>query len=192
MDAARQILSSNRTLTLFLAKMVAAYAVWFVLYDLWLLHDGRLDAWLSHSVATWTGSLLGLFYDSAFVDGRTVWITRESGILIENGCNGLSALSLFVGFIVAYPGTWARRALFIPLGVLALVVTNVIRCAILLLISHHAPSLFDSVHGFHALFVFYVVILLLWVAWAHWGEPSRETPGDPGGTTAPRPALATA
>ncbi|MEM1056679.1 MAG: archaeosortase/exosortase family protein [Bacteroidota bacterium] len=192
MDAARQILSSNRTLTFFLVKMVAAYAVWFVLYDLWLLPDGRIDAWLSHSVASWTGGLLGVFYETAFVDGRTVWITRESGILIENGCNGLSALSLFVGFIVAYPGTWARRALFIPLGLLALVATNVARCAILLLISHYAPSLFDSVHGFHALFVFYVVIFLLWVAWAHYGEPSKPSGTKDGGVAATQPALATA
>lgn len=190
MDAARQILSSNRTLSLFLAKMVAAYAVWFVVYDLWLLPDGRLDAWLSHSVASWTGALLGLFYDSAFVDGRTVWISREAGILIENGCNGLSALSLFVGFIVAYPGTWARRALFIPLGLAAVVITNVVRCAILLLVSYHAPSLFDSVHGFHALFVFYVVIFLLWVAWAHWGEPKQGS--DPTKSPSAQPSLATA
>lgn len=175
--------------------MVAAYAVWFVLYDLWLLPDGRVDAWLSHFVASATGSVLAPFYDTAFVDGRTVWITRESGILIENGCNGLSALSLFVGFIVAYPGTWARRALFIPLGLLALVVTNIARCAILLLVSYYAPSLFDSVHGFHALFVFYVVIFLLWVAWANYGQPAS---GDDGGNASGessqpvQPTLATA
>lgn len=187
-DAAREILQSNRTLYLFLGKMVAAYAVWFVIYDLWLLPDGRLDAWLSTSVASWTGNLLAPFYGTTVVDGRTVWISRGAGIYIEDGCNGLSALSLFIGFIVAYPGTWARRALFIPLGLLAIVATNVIRCAILLLVSHHAPSLFDSVHGFHALFVFYVVIFLLWVAWAHWGEPSaQEEP--PAGST---PTLATA
>ena len=28
----------------FLAKAVAIYGVWYVLYDLWLLPDGRLDA----------------------------------------------------------------------------------------------------------------------------------------------------
>ena len=171
--------------------MVAAYALWFLVYDLWLLPDGRLDAWLSHFVASATAGVLQPFYDTAFADGRIVWINRESGILIENGCNGLSALSLFVGFIVAYPGTWARRALFIPLGLLAVVLTNIIRCAILLLVSAHWPAIFDSVHGFHALFVFYVVIFLLWVAWAHWGEPaSGDTP--PKEPRGPHPALATA
>ena len=197
MDAARRILATHRSLSLFLAKMVAAYAVWFVLYDLWLLPDGRLDAWLSHAVAGWTGAVLSPFYDSVLVDGRIVWLSVETGagVLIENGCNGLSALSLFVGFIVAYPGSWARRALFIPLGLLALVVTNVVRCAVLLLVAHHLPSMFDSVHGFHALFVFYVVIFLLWVAWAHWGEPKPASGGDgpaPPEASGVRPTLATA
>ena len=202
MDAARQILSSNKTLSLFLAKMVGAYAVWFVLYDLWLLPDGTVDAWLSHAVAGWTGAVLAPFYDTVVVDGRIVWLSVEtrSGVLIENGCNGLSALSLFVGFVVAYPGTWARRAVFIPLGLLALVVTNVVRCAVLLLVAHHVPSLFDSVHGFHALFVFYVVIFGLWVLWAHWGEPKRAS-GEGGGaagskspaaSSGAQPTLATA
>ena len=81
MDAARDILRSNRTLYLFLGKMVAAYAVWFVLYDLWLLPDGRLDTWLSTSVASWTGSLLAPFYDTTVVDGRTVWISREESVI---------------------------------------------------------------------------------------------------------------
>ncbi len=190
MDAARQILATHRSLSFFLAKMVACYAVWFVLYDLWLLPDGRIDTWLSHGVASATAGVLQPFYDTAFADGRVVWITRESGVNIANGCNGLSALSLFVGFVIAYPGTWARRALFIPLGLIALVITNVLRCAILLMVSHHIPAMFDSVHGFHALFVFYVVIFGLWVAWANWGEPKRDDiDGASGERAAPAPTL---
>ena len=33
----------------FLAKAVAVYGVWYVLYDLWLLPDGRLDAYVSQA-----------------------------------------------------------------------------------------------------------------------------------------------
>ena len=168
MNAAQRVLQSNRSLAVFLAKMVAAYAVWFVIYDLWLLPDGRLDAWLSEAVAGWTGGLLGLGFDDVAVRGREVWL-RQSGIVIEDGCNGLSALSLFVGFVLAYPGSAARRALFIPAGLALIVVTNVLRCASLLLLAIWWPASFDSVHGFHALFVFYIVIFALWVLWANLG-----------------------
>ncbi len=173
MNEAQRVLQNNRTLAIFLAKMVAAYAVWFVVYDLWLLPDGRLDARLSEAVAGWTAGLLRLGFDGVAARGREVWLGR-SGIVIEDGCNGLSALSLFVGFVLAYPGRWARRALFVPAGLAAIVLTNVLRCASLLAVAAWWPEAFDSVHGFHALFVFYVVIFGLWVLWANVaeGEPA--------------------
>ena len=170
MTAAGQILQTHRALAVFLAKMAAVYAVWFVLYDLWLLPDGRLDEALSLFVADATGAVLGLFYDGVVVDGRTIWTPGQTaGIYIADGCNGLSALSLFVGFVVAYPGTWARRAVFVPLGLVAIVVVNVLRCAVLLVVGDLWPEMFGAVHAFHALFIFYVAIFALWVVWAHWG-----------------------
>ena len=173
--AAHRLLSSHGALARFVAKMVAVYAVWFVIYDLWLLPDGTLDRALSKFVASATGVVLSPFYDPV-VDGRTVWATPASGVIIENGCNGLSALSLFVGFVVAYPGSPARRALFVPLGLAAIVLTNILRCAGLLVVSDLWPSAFGQVHGFHALFVFYLAIFGLWVLWANWGGGARPTP----------------
>ncbi len=169
----RSFLETHRALSLFLLKMAAVYAVWFVLYDLWLLPDGRLDTWLSTSVASWTGSVIRPFYPETLVDARTVWAKPGIGIFIENGCNGLSALSLFVGFVVAYPGTWARRAWFIPMGLASIVVTNIVRCAVLLVVSDKWPQIFGEVHALHALFVFYLVIFGLWVLWANYGGSER-------------------
>lgn len=174
MQNAQRLVASNRALTAFLLKMAAVYAVWFVLYDLWLLPNGSVDAWLSHFVASATGAVMGLFYDTAVVDGRIIWAKPGIGVIIENGCNGLSALSLFVGFVIAYPGTWARRAIFIPLGLLAIVATNILRCVVLLVIQDKWPSIFGEVHGMHALFVFYLAIFGLWMVWAHWGDPDAQ------------------
>lgn len=183
LDAVRRTLVANRALTVFLLKMAAVYAVWFVLYDLWLLPDGRLDTWLSEFVASATGWVLAPFYPTMTVDARTIWATPTAGIFIENGCNGLSALSLFVGFVVAYPGTWIRRTVFIPLGLAAIVATNIARCAVLLVIQDQWPSIFGQVHGFQALFVFYFAIFALWVLWAHIGEGKTAPSAASDGTT---------
>lgn len=176
MDSARQILATHRALVFFLLKMGAAYAVWFVVYDLWLLPDGRLDAALGEWVASATAAVLGLFAPEAVADGRTVWFREGVGVYIANGCNGLSALSLFVGFVLAYPGSAWRRAAFVPVGLALLVLTNVLRCVSLLVVSAYWPWMFDSVHGMHALFVFYVVIFALWVTWAHVGTAPADRP----------------
>ncbi len=190
MSDARSFFATHRALSLFLLKMAAIYAAWFVLYDLWLLPDGRLDTWLSTSVASWTGAVLAPFYPETIVDSRTIWAKPGIGILIENGCNGLSALSLFIGFVVAYPGTWARRAWFIPMGLAAIVVTNIVRCAVLLVVSDKWPQIFGEVHALHALFVFYLVIFGLWVLWANVGGSAPPDAAPPAPPPVPRPVLA--
>ncbi|MCS4055892.1 archaeosortase/exosortase family protein [Salinibacter ruber] len=96
----------------FLAKAVAVYGMWYVLYDLWLLPDGWLDAWVSQSAASVTGTTLsGLGLDVA-VEGRTVQLAQTSGVRIVNGCNGLATIGAFIGFIVANPGKTKRRLWF--------------------------------------------------------------------------------
>lgn len=167
----------NAPLRRFFVTMFLVYAAWFVVYDLWLLPDGRLDAWLSMNIATVSAQSLALLGFEATAQGRLVTMPGGAGILIENGCNGLSTISLFVGFVVAFPGLWRRRAWFIPLGILVIYLTNVFRCVSLLWLQVHWPSMFGSVHGFHALFIFYVVVFLLWMAWANYGgQPGGEAP----------------
>lgn len=163
-----RLFTTYRPFVIFVAKMTAVLAVWYVVYNLWLLPDGRLDAWLSVNVASATAGVLSLFFEGAVATGRDVFL-NDAGIRIVNGCNGLDALSLFVGFVIAYPGTWRRRALFIPAGLLFIIVVNILRCASLLIISDRFPQHFDSVHGFHALWIFYVAIFLLWMLWARIG-----------------------
>ena len=153
--------------------MVLAYGVWFVLYDLWILPDGRLDESLSLFVASATGTLVGLGSDAVVTDGRVVWLGRQ-GIEVADGCNGLASLSLFVGFVLAYPGSWARRAVFIPFGLALLVATNVIRCVVLLVLLDQRPEWFGVVHSEHSVWTFYAVIFGLWVLWTHVGDRSSD------------------
>ena len=123
MTAARRILRSNRALARFAGTMLACYAVWFVAYDLWLLPDGRLDRALSLGVARATGALVSLSGEPAQILGQRVrW--GGGGVYIDHTCNGLAALSLFVGFVLAYPGAWARRLLFVPAGLAVIAAAN--------------------------------------------------------------------
>ena len=176
----------DRRVLRFLAIMAACYAVWFVVYDLWLLPDGRLDAWLSTGIASLTGGLLNVLGWDAQATGREVWL-NGSGIQLIAECNGLSVLSLFVGFVLAFPGTWGRRAWFIPLGILLIQAVNVVRCAVLLLLLGRSQAAFDVGHGSGGLLIFYAVVFVLWVVWSRIGgaEP-HDGSADPTAT----PALA--
>jgi exosortase family protein XrtF len=164
---------SARSILLFLGKMLTAYAAWYVLYDLWLLPDGRLDAWVSHSVAEVSGRLLSAFGADPAVQGRTVALSGVPGVRIADGCNGLSTIGLFVGFVVAYPGRWKRRLIFLPLGMAAIYGTNVGRIATMAVVQKYWPAAFGPLHGFGLTTIFYVAVFALWVLWVHFGGAPR-------------------
>jgi exosortase family protein XrtF len=160
---------SVRSALRFLAKVLAVYVAWYVVYDLWLLPDGRLDAWLSQHVAGVSGTLLtGLDHDASAL-GRSVTMPGISGVRIADGCNGLATIGLFVGFVVAYPGRFWRRLAFLPLGILVIYATNVGRVVAMVLTQKYWPAAFDPLHGFGLTTIFYVVVFGLWVVWANYG-----------------------
>jgi exosortase family protein XrtF len=176
-------MKGNRQLIRFAAKALAIYALWYVAYDLWLLPDGRLDAWLSHNVAAVSGDIMSLLGYEAAVSGRSVRFPGVDGVYIANGCNGLTTVGLFIGFVVAYPGKTVRRLLFIPAGIFAIYLVNVLRIVVMLLAQAHWPAAFDPLHGFGLTTIFYVLVFGLWVLWANYG-------GETVTTTAPPPAAA--
>ena len=179
---------SRRRIVTFVAKVLAFYGLWYVAYDLWLLPDGTIDRWLSLNVASVAGALLEVGGFEAIVDGRVLTLPDVRGVRIANGCNGLSTLGLFVGFVLAYPGRAWRRVWFIPLGILAVYATNVGRIVVMLLTQRYWPAAFDPLHGFGLTTIFYVVVFALWVAWAHYGgapAASTESPADPPPDQAP-------
>jgi exosortase/archaeosortase family protein len=167
--ASSTLTGSRRRVAAFVGKVLAFYALWYVLYDLWLLPEGTVDRWLSRNVAGVSGALLnGVAFD-AVVEGRTLALPGVPGVHIANGCNGLSTLGLFVGFVLAYPGSAWRRAWFVPFGVLVVYGTNVARVIAMVLSQKYWPAAFEPLHGFGLTTIFYVVVFGLWVLWANYG-----------------------
>lgn len=157
----------NRSIVRFLAILLGVYAGWFLLYEGWLLPNGTLDEYLSLAVAEWAAAWLSLFGQSVEQAGRVVGVEGARGLIVENGCNGLEALGLFVGFVLAYPGSWKRRAWFIPLGLALIVAVGTARIAFLGWIQVALPQWFDLFHNFAITSFFYLVIFALWIVWAN-------------------------
>lgn len=157
----------------FLAKAVAIYGAWYVLYDLWLLPDGRLDAWVSHTAARIGAFLLNLLGVNADAAGRVISVAGASGVKIINGCNGLTTIGTFAAFVLAYPGSAYRRAAFIPFGVAIIYGVNIIRVTILAASQVYSPEVFSWLHGMPTSVPFHLTVFGLWVLWAHYGESGQ-------------------
>ena len=177
-----------RPLLLFFGKAVAIYGVWYVLYDLWLLPDGRLDEWVSHSVVQVGAFGLDLVGFDTMAEARTLTLPGTPGIQVVDGCNGIGSIGLFVGFVVAFPGRAWRRAWFVPLGIFVIYLSNVGRVTGLLLLQTYWDAGFGAAHSVGAPMFFYTVIFGLWVLWVNYGGHAESTLSASDEQTHPAPA----
>lgn len=154
----------------FLLKVVGIYFCWYVIYELWLLPQGSLDQWLTTNIVSVSAGILDLMNYEYFARGRLLGIGESAGIYLANGCSGISAIGLFVGFIIAYPGSWTARSAFIILGICVIYLVNAARIVILAITQVQWPAYFDITHDYSTTAIFYMVIFGLWVIWANFGS----------------------
>lgn len=151
--------------TLFLLKAGVVYAVWQLLYDLVILPDGRLEAWVSVTSVKLASTGLSFCGWDIKSTGRVIACVGKRGVEIQNGCNGFDLLGLYVGFIIAYPGNMIKRVLFLAGGVGFIFIANVFRIAFFTLSNLYFPDYWEPIHLFSSYVFFYPVVLTLWFLW---------------------------
>lgn len=158
-------------LTRFLIKVSTIYIIWYLIYDYYLLPDGRLDAFLSLSGVNLAGGILNIFGWDIYSEARVLAITGTNGVEIQNGCNGLELIGLYMGFIIAFPGgPIQKRMIFLAGGILLLFVANVFRIMIFALSIYYVPTFWEQVHTYSSYFIFYPIVLTLWYIWTTFSD----------------------
>jgi len=157
-------------LVTFAVKALAIYLIWYVAYELVILPDGRVDRWLSLNIISVSGGVLDLLGYDVYTAGRIIGIGESAGIMLVNGCNGLEAIGLFLGFVIAYPGDNVKRAIYIAIGMMVIYLVNVLRIVVLAITQVFWAEFFDFTHDYSTTAIFYMVIFVLWMIWANLGE----------------------
>ncbi|MBL7030343.1 MAG: archaeosortase/exosortase family protein [Candidatus Marinimicrobia bacterium] len=166
-----KFLNSFSPLTRFLMKAGAIYIIWYLIYDYYLLPDGRLDAFLSLSGVNLAGGILNMFGWDIYSESRVLAITGTNGVEIQNGCNGLELIGLYMGFIIAYPGgPFQKRIIFLASGILLLFAANIFRIMIFALSIYYIPTFWEQVHTYSSYFIFYPIVLTLWYIWTTFSD----------------------
>jgi exosortase family protein XrtF len=146
---------------------------------LYLAADGRLDAALTHNLATVSTAGLRLLGYAATVSGGAeplISLAHRPVVYIWHPCNGLVLYALFSGFIVAFPGPVRRKLWFIPLGILLIYTLNVLRIIALSLNKYYDYQSADFNHHYTFTAIVYAGIFALWMWWATRGAASRRLP----------------
>jgi exosortase family protein XrtF len=163
----------NDPLYRFLTKAVFLYVIWYVLYDLLLHPQGALDMAVIRNLETLSRGILDMLgfstIEESQVDNiRTIGIDGTHGVWIGDPCNGLTLFALFTGFLLAYPGPIKHKLWYLPVGLIAIHLINVIRIAGLALIVYifPDPDVLDFNHTYTFTIFVYSFVFLLWYIWA--------------------------
>ena len=159
--------------SVFLAFFIVLYLDWYLLYEFVIRPLGFVDRALIDNLeflASGTLELLGftLIQNQFSQHIVTIGIDGTSGLWIGDPCNGLTLFALFTVFVLAYPGPMLKKLWFIPVGLLAIHLINLLRILALVLIVHYYPDpeVLDFNHNYTFTVIVYGFIFFLWYWWA--------------------------
>lgn len=166
---------------LFLLRAFVLFVVWKSLYLFLWQKPRTLDEPLSRSVGRQTAWMLNLLngtksftereiYKTTVIEGESirspmsyVYQDDRKVIGIADNCNGLELLVLYMGFILAMPASWQRKAAFGIAGLAIVHGVNVLRCVGLGALMLNMRQYFEFAHHYIFKMFIYGTIFLLWV-----------------------------
>jgi len=101
-------------------------------------------------------------------DMQVIGIDGSNGVWVGSNCNAISLFILFSIFIIAYPGNQKAKLWFIPAGIVAIHILNIIRVIALALIANYfPPEYLNFNHTYTFTFLVYLFIFGLWLIWVN-------------------------
>ena len=163
----------------FLLKVVLVYTGWTLLRQAVLSPYLPIDEIVSQTILLQTAQaadILGYTFDlysftnNGYLD--TIVLEGTRGLRIDESCDGLQIMMVFLVFVLAFPGEkkW-------PVGIIGLLVThllNVLRITGLMLIQKHLPDQFDFHHEYTLKIALYLGAIVMWFLYAkYFGNIAR-------------------
>jgi len=167
---------SNKLIVIFLIKFFGTYSLLFFLYSFYLektQQSGEIyscapitktvadqAAWLLNTVGYSTETIQNSDEMSVrfIVDGN--YVAR-----VNEGCNAVSVIILFISFIVAFSSKFIPTLLYILFGSLIIYVANIIRVAIISIAMYKYPEYQEMLHDLLFPAIIYGITFVLWFIW---------------------------
>lgn len=157
------------------------YDFWNYVLDYWPLKGTvyKLFGWASALLldqTTWTlEHICGMDF---FTQDRTIGFLNNEGtfsfVVVAPECTSLKQWMHWLFLMLLYPGPWKHKAWYIPLGLVIIEFTNVVRVVGICLFLRPYPHDFDLAHDVIFKIMFYVVIFLMWMVWNDYFHHSKK------------------
>lgn len=162
-----------KPILIFLLKFILTWGILVVVYNFYLsqFHNQNKPDPYSQTVAKWTVACLNTAgFDSIEQDDQTrpwtwIYINGETTSYINEGCNAISIMIIFVAFIVAFSTTWKQTILYILGGLIIIQIMNIVRIALLNYIFAYHREYGKMAHDYLFPAIIYGTIVVLWIIW---------------------------
>lgn len=148
------------------------YVIWNEWLDYWPIKDlvDKLFVWASKLLfdqSTWT--LENIFKIDFFTKDQAFWFLNNKGtyscVSVAPECTSLKQWMHWLFLMLLYPGPWKHKLWYIPLGLVIVEFTNVVRVVGIALFLRPFPNDFALAHDVIFKIVFYLVIFIMWAVW---------------------------
>ena len=151
----------NKTTRFFIFAAVL-YLVWYLFYELVVKPYTSIDEKLVGLIVKHAAFILKLFgftiYTSVEDNMQLIGIDGAHPVWIGRPCNALTLFMFFALFVIAFPGNVKRKLWFIPMGIILIHFTNVLRIMGLALINYYAPEYLAFNHTYTFTVLVYGII----------------------------------
>jgi exosortase/archaeosortase family protein len=119
----------------------------------------------SNFLALLTGSITKLLgYDVNIIE-NAIRFSHNNGIYFAYGCLGYREMIWFALFMLVAPGPFMHKLWYIPLGLVIIEISNILRAVSIGISNFHAPQTFEVIHAQGTLWFVYGTVLALWLFW---------------------------
>ena len=165
-----------KPILIFIAKFFLVYIVLTVIYS-WYLQPYLYEQNITDPITSWmadvSASLMRAVGFDAYtmqVEGEThkrFFLDGEFASLVNEGCNALSVVIIFISFIVAFSNGILRTLSYVLGGLVLLLMTNIFRISLLTYIYRHLPEYSKSAHDYLFPAIIYGMVVVLWFIWVN-------------------------
>lgn len=154
----------------FLAKFLGLYVIGNVAYGLFVEAYEFADPITRWVTSQCAHTITILSSAVSVTDGQatpTVSIVQQGAVVLSvyEGCNGVNVMIIFIAFLVAFGGPYAKLLWFAPVGLLLIHLVNLLRIDLLFFVSRDYEEYFYYVHKFFFTIILYLVVFALWAVW---------------------------
>lgn len=165
------MLSDFKPAILFLAKFIVMYVACNLLYGWYITSWYPAPDPVTHWVTDQSAAVLNMLGWETTVHNHSVKPTtyiahnHKTVIAVYEGCNGLNVLVVFLSFLFAYGPVSKRMLWFVPLGIVVIHLSNLLRIIILFLVSLNLPDFLYFTHKYLFTAFIFLFVFLLWFWW---------------------------